>query len=290
MKKKILTANHKPYMTKNLRKAMMKRSEFETKFIHTKNPVIQVVYKKQTKNVSRLYEKESRKYYNNVVSVIILITKGFGEQGNLFLMIKSHLIKVNNLLINGKIVNKDDEIAQNLNNYFANAVKSLDIQENNYLLTDNKNIDDPIHAAIKKFELHPSILKIKVIVKCDIFAFNEVTFQEIEQELRNLDTQKSTTFNNISPKHLKENYDICGSNIMQLVNETINDCDFPNGLELTNITPIHKCGEKIYQKNYISFLPVLSKIYERVMQQQINSYIENCLSPFMCGYRKGYNP
>ena len=26
------------------------------------------------------------------------------------------------------------------------------------------------------------------------------------------------------------------------------------------------------------------------MQQQINSFIENCLSPVMCGYRKGYNP
>ena len=130
-------------------------------------------------------------------------------------------------MIGGKIVNKDDEIAQNLNNYFTNVVKSLDIQENRYLLTDNKNIDDPIDAAIKKFELHPSILKIKVIVKCDIFAFNEVTFQEIEQGLRNMDTKKSTTFNNIPPKNLKENYDICSSNIMQLVNETINDCDFP---------------------------------------------------------------
>ena len=87
----------------------------------------------------------------------------------------------------------------------------------------NKNIDDPIDAAIKKFELHPSILKIKVIVKCSIFAFNEVTFQEIEQELRNPDPKKSTTFNNIPPQHLKEKYDICSSNIMQLVNETIND-------------------------------------------------------------------
>ena len=50
--------------------------------------------------------------------------------------------------------------------------------------------------------------------------------------------------------------------------------------------------EEIYQKNYrpVSVLPVLSKIYEKVMQQQINSFIENCLSPLMCGYRKGYNP
>ena len=79
---------------------------------------------------------------------------------------------------------------------------------------------------------------------------------------------------------MKETYDICSRNIMQLINET--------GLKLANITPIHKCGEKIYQKNYrrISSLPVLSKIYER----EINSFIENCLSPFMCGYRKAYNP
>ena len=91
---------------------------------------------------------------------------------------------------------------------------------------------------------------------------------------------------------MKENYDSCSRNIMQLINETIIDCDFPTELKLANITPIHKCGEKIYQKNYrpVSILPVLSKIYERVMQQQINSFIGNCLSPFMCGYRKGYNP
>ena len=39
--------------------------------------------------------------------------------------------------------------------------------------------------------------------------------------------------------------------------------DFPNGLKLANITLIHKCGEKIYQKSYrpVSILPVLSKIY-----------------------------
>ena len=133
--------------------------------------------------------------------------------------------------------------------------------------------------------LHSQGTLIKALsVKCDIFAFNEVTFQEIEQELRNLDTKKATTFNNIPPKHLKENYDICSRNIMQLINETIIDCDFPNELKLANITPIHKCGEKIYQKNYrpVRILPVISKIYERVMQQQINSFVGNCLSPFMC--------
>ena len=79
---------------------------------------------------------------------------------------------------------------------------------------------------------------------------------------------------------------------MELINKTIKDGEFPNGLKLADITPIHKCGEKVCQKNYrpVSILPVLSKIYERVMQQQISNYIENCLSHLICGYRKGYNP
>ena len=226
MKKKILTANHKAYMTKNLRKAMMKRSKLETKFYRTKNPVDQVAYKKQKNFVSRLCKRERRKFYNNLDTHNITDNKRFWRTMKPLFNDKSSSNQVNNLLIDGKIVNKDDEIAQNLNNYFANAVKSLDIKENRYLLTEN-NIDDPINAAIKKFAVHPSILKIKQKIKCEIFAFNKVTFQEIEQELRNLDTKKSTTFNNIPPKHLKENYDICSRNIMQLINETINDCDFP---------------------------------------------------------------
>ena len=207
-------------MTKNLRKAMMKRSELETKFYRTKNPVDQVAYKKQKNFVSRLYKRERRKFYNNLDIHNITDNKRFWRTMKPLFNDKSSSNQVNNLLIDGKIVNKDDEIAQNLNNYFANVVKSLDIKENRYLLTENNNIDDPIDAAIKKFALHPSILKIKEKVKCDIFAFNE-------QELRNLDTKKSTTFNNIPPKHLKENYDICSRNIMQLINETIIDCDFP---------------------------------------------------------------
>ena len=42
-------------------------------------------------------------------------------------------------------------------------------------------------------------------------------------------------------------------------------------------------------KNYrtVSVLPVLSKIYDRIMQKQILEYIDKHLSPHSCGYRKG---
>ena len=36
-------------------------------------------------------------------------------------------------------------------------------------------------------------------------------------------------------------------------------------------------------------MPVVSKIFERIMEKQIKSFVEKHLSPFLCGFRKGYN-
>ena len=33
----------------------------------------------------------------------------------------------------------------------------------------------------------------------------------------------------------------------------------------------------------------ISNIYEKLMQRETNNYITNHLSPYLCGYRKGYN-
>ena len=38
----------------------------------------------------------------------------------------------------------------------------------------------------------------------------------------------------------------------------------------------------------ISVLPVVSKFSEKIMQKQINDVIITFLSPYLCGYRKGF--
>ena len=57
------------------------------------------------------------------------------------------------------------------------------------------------------------------------------------------------------------------------------------------MTPVFKKEDASLLKNYrpVSVLPVVSKIYERIMQKQILEYIDKHLSPHLCGYRKGYS-
>ena len=58
IKKKLLRANHVPYMTKALRKAIMKRSELESKYVKNKTSENLKSYKKQRNFCSKLYKKE----------------------------------------------------------------------------------------------------------------------------------------------------------------------------------------------------------------------------------------
>ena len=53
----------------------------------------------------------------------------------------------------------------------------------------------------------------------------------------------------------------------------------------------HKGVDATLVKNYrpISVLPAVSKLIERIMQKQFFPYFEEYLSPFLCGYRKGYS-
>ena len=100
----------------------------------------------------------------------------------------------------------------------------------------------------------------------------------------------------IARKHLcqivlKENITICCKPLTEIINNGISKTCFDGGLKLADLTPVHKADESTSKKNYrnISLLPVVSKILEKLMQAQISGYMEMFLSPFLCGYRKGYS-
>ena len=76
--------------------------------------------------------------------------------------------------------------------------------------------------------------------------------------------------------------------MQELFNESLSDCEFPDTLKLTDIALVFK--KKIPLDNRpVSILPHISKIYEELLQKQINNYIENILSPYLCGYTKGHS-
>ena len=74
-------------------------------------------------------------------------------------------------------------------------------------------------------------------------------------------------------------------------NNALSSLQYPNGLKYADVTPVFKKDDKSDKSNYrpISILPNLSKVYERIMQNQIYPYLNKIFSKYQCGFRKGFS-
>jgi len=76
-----------------------------------------------------------------------------------------------------------------------------------------------------------------------------------------------------------------------LIKQIVENCIYPSGLKLALLHPIHKTGSKSEIGNYrpISMLPIIGKIVEKVITEQITMFVEEneILSPNQFGFRKG---
>ena len=166
-------------------------------------------------------------------------------------------------------------------------VASLDIHGNPYTVDNVEYMSDPVEKAIEKFEFHPIICLIKSEIgkkfSQNLFCFNEVTKAEVLKEINSVNNRKANPFNTIPSKILKISSECSADILTSLMNKSLR-CSrkFPFNFKLAEITPIYKKTVPQFKENCrpVSVLPVLSKVFERLMQKQINSFFTDYLSDF----------
>ena len=178
-----------------------------------------------------------------------------------------------------------------MNNFFSNIVKNLKIPEYENLDPNFENVKDPILRAILKYKNHPSITAIKEKAKNAMFSFHEVDKDKIKKEIKRLNKNKASQKSDIPTKIIHDNVDLFADFIVGSLKGTIKTSIFASCLKLADITPLHKKGRKDNKENYrpVSILPTLSKIFEKILFEQMSVFFEKILSNQQCGFRKGYS-
>ena len=122
------------------------------------------------------------------------------------------------------------------------------------------------------------------------FEFKPVTVNEILLQIQKLNTNKSSPLNSIPAKILKQNANIFAIFLQKIFNSNLSECYFPKDLKAGEISSLFKSLDAFIKKNYrlITVLSSVSKIYERVLENQIKSHALSFLSPLQCGFREGY--
>ena len=90
---------------------------------------------------------------------------------------------------------------------------------------------------------------------------------------------------------LKLSAEILAKPLTKLINQSIKENDFPTLLKIAAILPFYKKNERSHKNNYrpVSVLSALSKIFGKVLQNQILEFINDILSTYVSAYRKGYS-
>ena len=294
IKKKVVRGNNAPFMNKTLSKEFMHRSKLKNKYNKSPTETNKILYKKQRNFCVNLLKKEKKNYYNNLDIKIFDDNRKFWQRIKPLFSDKNSLSRNITLVENGMIISNKTEVAEKLNDYFVDAVENLEIEGfiSDVNVIYSENVDENIDNIINNYKTHPSILKIEENVKVETkFSFSDITPNEIEIQLTNLDLKKATMENDIPAKVLKESADIVSNYLSGAYNNSKNSHTYPLSLKVAHVTPIHKAKERTLMKNYrpVSLIPIISKIFERNMYSPIFLYIENFLSPYLFGYRKRHS-
>ena len=67
--------------------------------------------------------------------------------------------------------------------------------------------------------------------------------------------------------------------------------ELPDELKHADVIPVHKKNEKCNKTNYrpVSILTNISKIYEKLLYDQLSKCFDSLLATNQCGFRKGFS-
>ena len=152
--------------------------------------------------------------------------------------------------------------AETLNDYFVNVAGSKD-------------------STSEEFGDHPSVHCIKIKNYNLAFKFHT----------DNLNPKKSVGIEKISSRATSLSAPVLSCEITRVINDFINTQSCLLVWKSSNVTPLHKKAHENEKSNHrpISILPVISKVYENVLFDQIYTAISPHFSSNLSGFLKGHS-
>ena len=92
------------------------------------------------------------------------------------------------------------------------------------------------------------------------------------------------------PKILRASEERCSETLAKLFNNTLLTSIFPTELKVADVSPIFKEDDQSKTKNCrpVSVLPVVSKIFERLLHKQKSLHVNHFQSLILCDYQKRF--
>ena len=265
----------RPWITKGLFTSIHTKHKLFSKMKnHPRNNQIKNKYTRYRNTLTKLLRLAKKNYYTNKIS------NASGNTNKTWLIIKEMLNKTHTKCSPDKLTTNNPgntcltdtrDITQEFNNYFTGIGPNLAQK-----ITSNKDFRQYLDGNY-----------------LNSFFFHPVSEEDVLGEIFKLDPRKATGQDTINPLLVIHAAHIIACPLTHIINCSLNNGIFPSLLKIAKVIPIYKKGSPCDVGNYrpISILPVISKVFESIVNHQLVIYFEkyNILIKTQFGFRKKHS-
>ena len=253
---------HKPWVTKAIKKSIKVKHRMYSKLVKSGfNSELNAKYKKYRnmltstlRNSKKLYYGQLfKKYKSNSAKTWSTINELLGARDNKNKIIVDKLISNKNETCQVNVTPED--IVEAFNNFFVNVGPNLASQIPDLETSFEKYLPEPVPES---------------------FDWLPVTPFEIENMLKGCDQKKACGHDNLPVKLLVDSAQYISHPLSYIFNLSLQLGIFPDSMKIAKVSPVYKKGDREQPGNYrpISVLPVLSKIFEKLVNGRLIKFLD----------------
>lgn len=262
----------KPWLTEGLKTSIKYKNVLYKRYIKNHLETDFKIYKTYRNKLHHILRCSERQHFQELISHNKNNLKKTWSIMKDIINKKKSSKRADYFIHNNKKVTDSNEISSLFNNFFANVGQSL-----------AHKIPEAKRSAISYLN--------KMYDK-SIFL-KPTNNNELITIIKNLKTDSSCGWDELSPKVLKFCHLPLLSPLVHLLNLSLNQGVFPDELKLAKVIPLFKGGDMSIFNNYrpISVLSVLSKVFERIFYNRLLEFLnqENILYDNQFGFRKSHS-
>ena len=229
------------------KKILKTKIKLYIKFVKSKNPEDELIYKNYKNLFEKLRKKSKQNYYSNLLEKHKDNAK---QRWQILKEITGKVQKKNQSLpttleTENRIISDKNAIAEEFNTFFTNIVP---------------NLANKIPQISKTFDQYFSPVDTQL-------NHHDLTLKEFETAYKSLKRNKASGIDDINSNIVLDFFEELKTPLFYIFRASLREGVFPDEMKIAKVSPIFKGGNNLQAENYrpISVLPVFSKILEKIM-------------------------
>ena len=262
----------KPWLTSALLKSIQKKNKLYTIYLKHKTIQSKTYYKRYKNKLTNLLRAAEKRYYFDKIKLNQSNLKNTWKVLKEIIGRDLRKRSKSEFIINNTAVSDSNVVTNEFNKHFVGIGPDLVSQL-------PQNVPNPI-TYMNESKVYPSLF------------LSPTTSEELNDVINNL-KHASAGYDNLTLSILKHIFPAISRCLTHLVNLSMQSGEVPDEIKIAKVIPIFKSNDPSKLSNYrpISILPILSKIFEKVIYTRLERHliINDILSPNQFGFRKGHS-